>query len=271
MTEYQNFSISIEHHLAKVAFNRPEKANALDMLAWEEMRTIFELLDANPDIRCIILSGEGKHFCAGIDLALLLEFQSNVEHHCEGRKRESLRNLIVKLQESINAIERCRKPVLAAIHGGCLGGGVDIISACDMRYCSDDAYFAIKEVDMGLVADIGTLQRLPKLISAGLVAELAFTGRKLNAKEAASSGLVNKVLADKDKMLQVVTKIATTIATKSPLVIRGTKHILKYSRDHSVNDSLEYMATWNAGMLLSDDLTEAFKAATEKRKPEFDD
>ncbi len=271
MTDYQTFTVSTENHVARVAFNRPDKANALNKVAWEEMQAIFEDLDDTPEVRAIILSGEGKHFCSGIDLSLLMSIRQEVNDGCEGRMREKLRRLVFKLQAPINAIEQCRKPVLAAIHGGCIGGGIDIISACDMRYATDDAYFTIREIDMGMVADLGTLQRLPKLISNGMVREMAFTGRNVLGPEAETIGLVNKSYADKAAMMSAVEDIAKMIASKSPLSIRGTKEMLNYARDHSVTDGLNYAATWNAAMILSDDLTEAAQAFMAKRLAEFKD
>ena len=175
------------------------------------------------------------------------------------------------LQDCITSIERCRKPVLAAIHKACIGGAVDIIAACDMRYCTDDTYFTIREVDLGLVADIGTMQRLPTILNPGMMAEMAYTGRNVYGEEAAKIGLVNRTFATREELLTEVTKIAETIAEKSPIVIRGTKEILLHKRDHTVNESLEYVATWNAGMLFSNDIQEAFKAYMMKRKPEFED
>ncbi len=268
---YTSFKITIENHVATVAFNRPDKANSLHEVAWEEMQDIFETLDQKPEVRVIILAGEGKHFCAGIDLSLLMDIQKFDGINCEARKRETLRKFIFKLQHSITAIERCRKPVLAAIHGACLGGGFDIVTACDMRYASEDAYFAVKEIDYGFVADIGILQRLPKVISSGMAAELAYTGRRVSGAEAAAIGLTNRVFASPEEMLEEVMKVAVHIASKSPLAIRGTKEMLLYSRDHSVADSLNYMAAWNASMLISNDLMEAFSASMSKQEPVFAD
>lgn len=266
---YTNFNVSIENHIATVAINRPEKANSLHEPAWKEMRQIFEDLHENPEARVIILAGEGKNFCAGIDLQTLMNIQRFNEVSCEGRKREQLRKFIFFLQDSITSIEKCRKPVLAAIHGACVGGAVDIIAACDMRYASEDAYFSIKEIDLGLVADIGTLQRLPKILQPGIVSELAYTGRKVSGSEATQIGLTNRTFPDAPTLLAEVKKIAAVIAEKSPLCIRGTKEMLLYARDHSVAESLNYMTAWNASMLLSDDLMEAFTAQMQKRKPEF--
>ncbi len=269
MKEYNQFNVSIENHIAHVAFNRPNKANSLNLEAWEEMKDIFETLHHEKDARVIVLSGEGNNFCAGIDLNLLMN-ASQFDEKCEARKREQLRAFIIKLQNCITAIEKCRKPVLAAIHKSCIGGGVDIISACDMRYCTEDAYFCIQEINLGLVADIGTLQRLPKILNPGIVNELAYTGRKVFGEEAKDIGLVNRTYKDKDSMMEDVMSIAKTIASKSPVCIRGTKEILLYSRDHSVNESLNYMVAWNASMLMSNDIFEAMAAYMQKREPEFE-
>ena len=268
---YQTFRIQVSRHVAQVAINRPEKANALDQGAWHELRLLFESLDALPDVRVIILSGEGRHFCSGIDLSLLMNITDRSNNSCEGRTRERLRKSILDLQSSIRAIEKCRKPVLAAIHGGCIGGGVDLISGCDMRYCTDDALFTIKEIDVGMVADLGTLQRLPKLVGEGMVRELAYTGRNVSGKEAREIGLVNRTYVDRDTMMADVQQLAAQIAAKSPLSIRGTKEMLNYARDHSVEDGLNYIATWNAAMLLSTDLNEAVQAKLQKREARFED
>lgn len=261
--------VTIENHVAQVSFNRPEKANSLHMPAWEEMKAVFEEMHDNPEVRVIVLTGEGKHFCAGIDLETLMDMQKYNTISCPGRRSEKLRRFILEFQDTITAIEKCRKPVLAAIQNACVGGGVDIISACDMRYCTDAAYFAIKEVDLGLVADIGTLQRLPNIINPGIVSELAYTGRKVLGEEAAKIGLVNQTFSTQEEMMNRVMELAKMIATKSPLVIRGTKEMLLYKRDHSVEESLDYMATWNAGMLMSEDLMEAFQASVQKREAVF--
>uniref|UniRef100_UPI0040480EB9 crotonase/enoyl-CoA hydratase family protein n=2 Tax=Roseivirga sp. TaxID=1964215 RepID=UPI0040480EB9 len=268
---YHHFLVDIKDKIATVSFNRPDKANALHMEAWDEMRMIFNQLSDTPEARVIILKGEGKHFCAGIDLELLMSLNKLKEISCEGRRGEQLRKFILNLQDAVSSIEKCAKPVIAAIHNGCIGGGVDIAAACDMRYCTDDAYFTIKEIDMGMVADLGTLQRLPKLISPGIVAEMAFTARKVSGVEAASIGLTNRSFSNHEKLMMNVNEMASEIASKSPLSIRGIKEVLRYAKDHSVEDSLHQIATWNAAMILSDDLTEAFKASLEKRSGVYKD
>jgi enoyl-CoA hydratase len=266
----QTLQLEIANHIAHVIINRPEKANALNDVAWQEIEQTFNDLDDNDEVRVIVLSGgESKHFCAGIDLSLLMSISQNTIK-CDARRREKIRKDVFRLQAPINAIENCSKPVLAAIHGGCIGGGIDVVCACDMRYCTDDAYFTIKEIDMGMVADLGTLQRLPKLISDGMAREMAYTGRNVEGVEAEKIGIVNRTFVDKETMLGEVMKLATMIAQKSPLSIRGTKHILLHTRDHSVADGLNYMATWNAAMLLSNDLQEAFTAKMMKREASFE-
>ena len=267
---YNFFKVTIQDHIAQVAFNRPEKANSLHMPMWEEMQQVFEDMHDDSNVRVIILKGEGKNFCAGIDLATLMDIQKFSSISCEGRKREALRKFIFKLQDTITSIEKCRKPVLAAIHKACVGGAVDIITACDMRYCTEDAYFAIKEIDLGLVADIGTMQRLPNIVHPGIASELAYTGRNVSGTEAEKIGLSNQVFSSQEEMMDHVMKIAQMIASKSPLCIRGTKEMLLYKRDHSVEESLNYMTAWNASMLLSNDLMEAFQAHIEKRVPNFE-
>jgi enoyl-CoA hydratase len=194
----QTLQLNIQNYIAHVKINRPEKANALDQTAWNEIEILFTELDENDDVRVVVIEGgESKHFCAGIDLSLLMSVsQNNIT--CEARRREKIRKDVLKLQAPINAIENCSKPVLAAIHGGCIGGGIDLVVACDMRYCTDDAYFTIKEIDMGMVADLGTLQRLPKLIGEGMMREMAFTGRNVEGQEAEKIGIVNRSFTGKE-------------------------------------------------------------------------
>jgi enoyl-CoA hydratase len=186
-----------------------------------------------------------------------------------GRARSRTRQAALVFQESFNALEKARVPVLAAIQGGCIGGGVDMISACDVRYATEDAFFCIQEINLGLTADVGTLQRLPKLIPAGVVRELAYTGRRMTAQRAKEVGLVNEVYPSHDAMLTAVLATAAEIAEKSPLAIWGSKQMLNYARDHSVEDGLDYIATWQAGMFFGTDMAEAFGAKAEQRKPAF--
>lgn len=266
---FTTLALTFDDHIAHIQLNRPESANAMNQALWQELGDAMNWADRTPEVRVVVLSGNGKHFCAGIDLAMLGELIDD-SISCEARKRETLRGEILGLQRQLSAIEQCRKPVLAAIHGACIGGGVDMISACDMRYCTEDATFSIKEIDIGMVADVGTLQRLPRLIGDGLMRELAYTGRDVRGKEAASIGLSNHCFTDKDTMIAAVLRTAKAIASKSPLSIRGTKQVLLFSREHSVADGLDYIATWNSGMLMSDDLKIALAAMRKNETPDFE-
>ena len=269
--QFETLEVSLEDHIATVRLNRPDKANAMSATMWQEIRQAFQWVDTTPEARVAVLQGEGKLFTAGIDLQMMMGLGPQIQNDCDGRTREALRRVILDLQDTLTSLERCRKPVLAAIHGGCIGGGIDLVTCADMRYASSDAYFTIKEIDIGMTADVGTLQRLPKLVGEGIVRELAYTGRKFDAQEAKDIGLVNRVFESREALYAGVREIAATIAAKSPLSIRGTKEMITYARDHSVADSLNYIATWNAAMLMSQDLTEAMMSNMAKKAPSFKD
>ena len=268
---YDTLSVTLHDHIATITLNRPDKANAMNLAMWHELRQAFKWVDATADVRVAILEGEGKLFTSGIDLQMMMGMGDQIQNDCEARTRESLRQVILDLQDSLTTLERCRKPVLAAIHGACIGGGIDLICCADMRYCSADASFSIKEIDIGMTADVGTLQRLPKLIGEGMVRELAYTGRKFDAAEALQMTLVNRVFDSREALQNGVRELAASIAAKSPLSIRGVKEMITYARDHTVADGLNYVATWNAAMLLSNDLQEAMMANMGKRAPKFKD
>ena len=269
--QFETLSVTLQDHIATVRLNRPDKANAMNATMWQEIRKAFQWVDDTPEARVAILQGEGKLFTGGIDLSMMMSLAPQRQGACDGRAREALRRTVLDLQDTLTSLERCRKPVLAAIHGGCIGGGIDLITCADMRYASQDAYFTVKEIDIGMVADVGTLQRLPRLVGDGMARELAYTGRKFSAAEALEMRLVNRVFESRDALYSGVREIAATIAAKSPLSIRGTKEMITYARDHSVADGLNYIATWNAAMLMSQDLTEAMSANMAKRSPSFSD
>jgi enoyl-CoA hydratase len=269
--QFETLSVTLDANIATIRLNRPDKANAMSATMWQEIRKAFDWVDTTPEARVAVLQGEGKLFCAGIDLQMMMGINADVRNDCDGRTREAMRRVILDMQDTLTSLERCRKPVLAAIHNGCIGGGIDLITCADMRYCSADAYFTIKEIDIGMTADVGTLQRLPKLVGDGITRELAYTGRKMDATEAQQIGLVNRVFESREALYAGVQEIAATIAAKSPLSIRGSKEMINYARDHSVADSLNYIATWNAAMLMSNDLTEAMTANMQKRAPVFKD
>lgn len=268
---YETLTVTLHDHIATVTLNRPDKANAMNLPMWHDLRKAFTWLDETPEARVAILQGEGKHFCSGIDLKMMMGLLPQIKDDCDGRTREKLRRLILDLQDTLTSVERCRKPVLAAVHGACVGGGIDLICCADMRYASSEAAFSIKEIDIGMTADVGTLQRLPKLVAPGLVRELAYTGRRFDAAEAHAVGFVNRVLESPEALRHFVRETAAAIAAKSPLSIRGIKEMIGYTRDHSVADGLNYVATWNAAMLLSADLSAAMMAGMSQEAPKFKD
>lgn len=270
MRDYESLKVEQQGAIAQVMINRPAKANAMNVAFWTEIIDVFDWIDQTDSVRVVVISGVGKHFSAGIDLAMLAQAAGAMTTDI-GRNAERIRRNVLQLQRAFNVVDECRKPVIAAIHGYCIGGAIDLISACDMRYATADADFSIKEIDMGMAADVGTLQRLPHLIGDGMMRELAYTGRFFSGAEAAQMGLVNRVYADHAQLLEGVNGIANEIASKSPLAIRGTKEMIRYSRDHSVTDGLNYIATWNAAMLQSEDLKLAVAAHMSKKTAEFAD
>jgi len=270
VNEYKAFRVELADKVAQVVIDRPEKINAMNADFWAEIIDVFRWVDDTDEVRVVVLSGAGPHFSSGIDLQLLAQVGAQLGKDV-GRNAEQLRRKILSLQASFNAVDHCRKPVVAAIQGYCLGGAIDLISACDMRYCSADARFSIKEIDMGMAADVGTLQRLPRIIGDGMMRELAYTGRTLDGAEAQAIGLVNRVYENPEALMEGVNELARQIAEKSPLAIRGTKEMIRYMRDHRVDDGLEYIATWNAAMLQAADLRVAVAAHMARQKPDFAD
>lgn len=264
-------ALELADGIAEIRLDRPDKSNAMNDAMWQEIRQAFAWADATPEVRVVILSGAGRNFCAGIDLAMLGGIQQRIADPDGAHSREKLRRLILDLQDCLTSIERCRKPVLAAIQGACVGGALDMVTCCDMRYVAPDAVFSVREIDLGMVADVGTLQRLPRLIGDGMTRELAYTGRNVGAEEAERLGLANRIFASPEALTAAVREIAHAIAAKSPLATRGLKEVMNYSRDHSVADGLNFVATWNAAMLLSGDLAESIAAQREKRAPKFAD
>lgn len=271
MIELETLSATLDDKVALIRFNRADKANALNQQMWQDLRAAFEWADSDSAVRAVVLAGNGKHFCSGIDLTMLLGLQQAIQDDCEGRKREKLRRVILDLQDCVSSLERCVKPVIAAIHGACLGGGLDIALAADFRFAAPDAVFGVREVDIGMVADVGSLQRLPGVVGHGIARELALTGRDVVATEALEIGLINRIFDNQDALLAGAQASAALIASKSPLAVRGTKQVLNYSRDHSVADSLEYVAGWNAAMLISEDIQKAGMAAMLKQQVTFRD
>ena len=265
---YQSLDLHIADHVAHLQLNRPQALNAMNKDFWREFPQAIDAISQDESVRVVVLSSTGKHFSAGLDIALLSELIGQSRDD-EAHRRKQFMETVLLAQETFSALEMLRVPVLAAVQGGCLGGGLDMIVACDMRYCTEDAFFCIAEIDQGLTADVGSLQRLPHLMPQGLVRELAYTGWGLPAQEALRYGLVNAVYPTHESLLTAVNQIAATIASKSPMAILGSKEMLNYARDHSVADALNHVATWNAGLIFSNDLTESVQARLGKRQPVY--
>lgn len=268
--DYRSITVTIDKYIAHITLNRPAELNTMNVDFWRELPAAVREIDEQASARVIILSSSGKHFTAGMDLGVFMNPKNISMQGDPGRSAENLRRLVLQLQAAFNVLETVRIPVLAAIQGGCIGGGLDMISATDCRYCTEDAFFCIKETDLGMTADVGTLQRLPHLIPQGMVRELAYTGGKLSAQRAKEIGLVNEVYPDQETMLQAVTAIATEISKRSPLAITGCKQMINYTRDHSVQDSLTYMATWQSGMFRPEDMMKSFSAKAQNTDPDFE-
>ncbi len=268
---YTTFDLSIKHSIAHLRFNRPLKYNTMSLEFWQEFPHAIKTIDQSAKARVLVISGEGKHFCAGMDLAV---FTSGAIKRPKdpARANEHMRQLVLQLQSIISSVEDMRIPVLAAIQGGAIGGALDLVCACDCRYMSADAFVSIEEIRLGMAADLGTLQRLPRLIAPGLAKELAYTGRRMMSQEALLSGLVNQVFEDAQSLLKGVMALAQTIANHSPLAINGCKEMMNYGRDHDIANALKYQATWQAGMLQPEvDMMEAIMSKAQKRNPEYAD
>lgn len=255
--------------IAHVELAREDKSNAMDGEMFGAIGEAFKSLGGDRSVRAILLSGRGRHFSAGLDLQYAgSQFPPTDD---PGRATEARLRHIRWLQDCFTAAEEARPPVIAAIHGGCIGAGVDLATACDIRLASADAFFQVAEVDVAITADLGTLQRLTRLIPEGLVRELAFTGRRMEAEEALRLGLVNRVEPDRDAVIAAGLDLARTIAAKSPLAVAGAKMSLNYSRGRTVEEGLRHVALWNAGALVSADLTAAVQGRLSKTVPEFKD
>ena len=259
------FKCERSENIARLTLNRPEKHNAMDRNFFKGLQSHFTRFDQDPGVRVVVIRSAGKSFSAGTDLDEAAAMLTGPG----ADQREFLRNRISELQESISAIENCRKPVIAAVHGHCLGGGLDLICACDIRLADVSAIFSIRETRMGIIADLGVLQRLPLIIGDSRFRELAYTGRDFDAEEALQAGLISKICNDRDALYAHAEEIARRIAANPPLTVQGTKEVVRFSRDHGVKAGLDYAARLNTVVLLSEDLREAFTAFNEKRRPLF--
>lgn len=273
MAVYECFDLTIDDGVAHLRMKRPDVYNTMIPSFWSELPSAVSDIDASAKARAIVISSTGKHFCAGMDTSVFtgggLGGGSGPEE--QGRKRAGLWMLVQHLQDSFTALERARMPVLAAIQGGCIGGAVDMVTAADLRYCSADAFFCVAEINIGMTADVGTLQRLPKVIPEGIARELAYTGDRMPAERALACGLVNRVFDDHESLVEGTLEVAGRIARHSPLAIWGTKESLNYARDHTVADSLRQIAGWQSGMFMPADMMAEFGAKGGGPEPEFEE
>ncbi|KPM56450.1 enoyl-CoA hydratase [Frankia sp. CcI49] len=266
----RNFEIDIVDQVAWLVLSRPDELNTFQPEFWYEFPQALARLGADGAVRALVVASTGRHFTAGLDLSAF----GSAELFADGepaRANLARRSLILRMQEALTALERLRVPVLAAVQGGCIGGGVDLITACDMRYATADAFFTVQETKIGIPADLGTLQRLPRVIPDGLARELVYTGRRLPADQALAAGLVNQVFPDRDAMLRGVGEIAAEIVANSPVAVWGSKELLLHARDHTVADGLTYTATWQGGAFQPGEVAESVQARFDKRAARYQD
>ncbi len=286
---YQCFEVDVQHHVAHVSFSRPDKRNSMIPAFWTELPTLIEALDQSGQVRAIVLSSTGPHFTSGMDVSVFgasgdtasgadsssttapstTDVSAEVDSFRDRQRAARFYDTVQRLQRSFNCIEQARVPVLAAIQGGCIGAGVDLVTACDMRYATKDAFLTIYETNLAMTADVGTFPRICKLMPDGLVRELAYTGRAMPASEARENGLINTLYDTQEEMLEGVMEIATTIASKAPLAVYGCKKMILHARDHTVADTLDYVGLWNASFFQRDEIAEAMSAAQAKRPGNF--
>ena len=264
---YEHLEIERDGHVATIWLNRPEKLNAMSADIWVDIPEAVTELDADDEVRVLVLAGRGEAFTVGIDVGLLATVQPSGPSPAAGNAE--LYKTIKRLQETVSCFAETPKPVIAAVHGYCLGGGANLISACDIRLASTDAVFSIRETKMGLVADIGALQRLPAIVGNGVTAEMALTGADYSASWALEKGLVTRVFDDRETLMEGAHELAAQIAANSPLVTQGIKRVIQANDGRTVDQALDYMAQWNSSFLMSNDLMEAMNAFVEKRDPNY--
>ena len=261
------FDLNIQDHIAHLVLNRPQVLNTLDLVFWRELDDVLQALHQGNQARVLVISSTGKHFSAGMSLDVFGTSVSMDDQSPEGRA--AIADLLAGLQSTFTRLENLRIPVIVALHGGCIGGAVDMVTAACLRYASADTFFCIQEINIGMVADVGTLQRLPKLMPMAVVKELAYTGRRLNADKALQHGLVNEICADQASALEAAMQAAQEIASKPPIAIWGSKQALHYARDHSTADALQQMGWLQSGIWSNAHVQEAIAAFQSKRSGNF--
>ena len=260
------FELTLKDNIAHIVLNRPEKRNSMIREFWSELPDLIEDIDNNARARVIVITSTGPHFTSGIDTSLFGQLAASKK---DGNARVAFYQEVKQLQQTFTVLENARVPVLVAVQGGCIGGGLDFITACDIRYATKDAFFTLFETNLAMTADVGTFPRLAKLIPEGFVKEMAYTGNRFSAKDAYRFGLVNALFDTQEEMIAEVMRIAKNIASKAPLAVSGCKTLINYSRDHSTSDVLDYIALWNASHFKIEDVTEAMSALQEGREGIF--
>jgi enoyl-CoA hydratase len=267
MSKLTCFELTIDQHIAHLVLNRPAELNTMHMTFWRELDGVLDSLHHSQQARVLVISSTGKHFSAGMSLDAFGSTVSMDDQTAEGRA--AIADLLWELQSTFTRLENLRIPVIVALHGGCIGGAVDMVTACCLRYASADAFFCIQEINIGMVADVGTLQRLPKLIPMAVAKELAYTGRRMGADQALQHGLVNQVLPDAAAALAAAMQAAQEIASKPPVAIWGTKQALHYARDHSTEDALKQMGWLQSGIWSNAHVQEAIQSFQAKRQGNY--
>ncbi len=264
------FTLERDDGIATLWLDNPAERNAMGPVFWNDLPRAMEVVSDDDDVRAVVIAAKGEAFSVGLNLKSMgpMLMQSNTPGSAV-HKRRTLYREAKRLQSTITAVADCPKPVIAAIHGYCLGGGIDLITACDIRLAASDGVFSVRETKIALTADLGTLQRLPRLIAAGHAAELIYTGKDITAERAREIGLVNDVFADGAAAIEAAQSMAGEIAANSPLSVQGSKAVMRAGEGRTVQEALDYVAVWNSAFLQSDDLTEAVTAFLEKRPPEF--
>jgi len=263
-------SIERDGFVATLWLDNPQRRNAMGPAFWDDLPVLMRELGDDAGVRAIVIAGRGPHFTTGLDLKAFGGLGGGGEGRSEAARRQAMLRSVKRMQATITSVADCPKPVIAAVHGYCIGGGVDLITACDVRLAAADAVFSVRETKIAIVADVGTLQRLPGIVGRGHVAELVFTGKDVGAARAREIGLVNDVLPDQAAVLAAARAMAAEIAANSPLVVQGAKAVLRAGEGRSVAEGLDYVALWNTAFLQSDDLMEAMAAFVEKRPPRFE-
>jgi enoyl-CoA hydratase len=270
MMSWTVFDFEISDHIAHIRFNRPDQLNSFTAAMWSELPEVVRQIDDDNEARVIVISSSGKHFTAGMDLSVFSTLQADDETEL-ARANATFVRLIKTLQETFTPLAKARQPVIAAVQGGCIGAGLDLVTACDLRYATPNAFFSLHEINIGMTADVGTFPRLQKLIPQAIAREMAFTGEPLSAERAERLGFINGVFDDPEALLDGVMDVAEKIAAKSPMAIWGSKEMLNYGAEHNTADTLDHVATWQGGMFSHQDIKAAITAQQRKQQADFED